>query len=194
MENFEEINFIDLSKRLKNKGCLIDSSSIIYLDRISLISILVQNYKIKTIDEINIEVRSNNDKQLNDVAVLNKIEMVKKNFDENFYSFLHTKFINIAPNQLSKISEADKDLVFSSIYYDLSIFTDDKIISKICYQTKRPYYNSLIAILLLLFDNLITTDNAIQSFYKINKFGRYSSKIFNFAFNLLEKIVKSKNI
>ncbi|MCR4421317.1 MAG: hypothetical protein NUV32_02440 [Exilispira sp.] len=194
MENFEDIKFIDLSKNLKNKGCLIDSSSIIYLDRINLLSVIVQNYKIKTIDLIKLEVLSNIDKQLNEIELLNNIEIVNKITDDNLNNFLPSNFTDSTTNQFSKISMTDRYLIYSSFFYGFPILTDDGVISKICNHRKHPYYNSLIAILLLLYDDLITVENAIDSFYKINKFGRYSDKIFSFAFNILERIIKSKNI
>lgn len=194
MDNFKIIDFAELSNKLKYDGCLIDSSSIIYLDKVKILPILVNNYKIKTIDTVIEEVTSNLDKQLNEIKSLIKIEIIKKVSELNLSKFSSLNFLNLNHKLLCKTSKIDKELIFTSIYYSYPILTDDGAISKICYLIDYQYYNSLIAILLLFNDDLLTKNKTIEAFFSLNKFGRYNTNIYNFSFNLLEKILKSKKI
>lgn len=194
MDNFKIIDFAELSNKLKDDGCLIDSSSIIYLDKVEILPILVNNYKIKTIDTVIEEVTSNLDKQLNEIKSLIKIEIIKKVSELNLSKFSSQNFLNLNQKLLCKTSKIDKELIYTSIYYNYPILTDDGAISKICYHIDYQYYNSLIAILLSFNDDLLTKNKTIEAFFSLNKFGRYNTNIYNFSFNLLEKILKSKKI
>lgn len=194
MENFKTFDFAELSNKLKDVGCLIDSSSIIYLDKVDILPILVNNYKIKTIDAVIEEVTSNLDKQLNEIKSLIKIEIIEKVSELNLSKYLSLNSLNLNQKLLCKTSKIDKELIYTSIYYNYPILTDDGAISKICYQIDYQYYNSLIVILLLFNDDLLTKNKTIEAFFSLNKFGRYNTNIYNFSFNLLEKILKSKKI
>ncbi len=225
MNKFKEIDFNLLSKKIKTKGALIDSSVIIYLDKLLLLSLFVENYKILTLSSIKNEVTLNKNKQLNEHEIINKIcEMDKNNQingliklyelkelnvlnkvndlnKENVVNELDKlpiieKFLNdlISKNLRRKISETDFNLIFYSILFEIPIFTDDGIISRICRENNFNYYNSLIVPLLLFFDHIISDKQAINYLFYLSKIGRYSNEIFNFAFNLLEKTIKNNKI
>gem|GEM_PF-2545920 len=191
--NFKEINFASLSNTCKTKGCLIDSSCIIYLDKIFLLSDLVINFNIKTIKQVLIEVLSNNKKMINDTQIINSIQIIK--LPETEFSELKERLLTKIPERFkSKLSEVDINLLISSIFFNIPIFTDDGIISKICKNLDFAYYNSLIVPLILLFNDIISEKDAINKLFQLSKIGRYSLEIFDFAISSLEKIVKNNKI
>lgn len=138
-ENIKQINFDALSDFCVSYGCLIDSSSIIYLDKVNLLEMFVERYCVKTIKSVFEEINSNLAKQFNDDISLQNIELINSNnniseaeIDQNIL----TIFKN---NNISKLSEVDKELLIYSIKFKLPIFTDDGGISLLCKENFLPY-------------------------------------------------------
>lgn len=190
MANYIDINFFQLSNRCKEKGCAIDSSSIIYLDKINLASIFSDSFKVITIRPVISEILNNTDKRINDEHLIESIIIID-NFDEEKIGKIKNKLFDGKIKKISnKLSAVDESLLLFSICEDYPIFTEDKFLIKLADSISFSYYNSLVAILLLLYEGLISKNLAISSFLKLNSIGRYSESVFRFALKYLEKFIK----
>ncbi len=189
MTNYININFFQLSNRCKEKGCTIDSSSIIYLDKINLASIFIESFKVITIKPVISEILINTDKRINDEHLIESI--IIGNFNEEEIKNLKIKLFDDKIKKIfTKLSAVDESLLLFSICNDYPIFTEDKFLIKVADSISFSYYNSLVAVLLLLYEGLISKNVATSSFLKLNSIGRYSESVFKFALKYLEKLIK----
>ncbi|MBP8990983.1 MAG: hypothetical protein KBG82_03305 [Spirochaetes bacterium] len=198
----EDKDINTLSRIMKTNGCLLDASTIIYLDKVDILELLCSNYKIKTIENVMKEICANSNHRLKKEETLCKIDITDPTstlienssiYQGNLQLMLSTnkKISNLDSFlKCNSLSPTDFDLFLTGVTVNLPIFTEDKKIIKLCEKCKISFYNSLIALVVLTFDGLIDHSDAISIMFKINSIAWYSNKIFNSAFELLELVIK----
>lgn len=191
-----------LSRTMKTNGCLLDASTIIYLDKVDILELLCSNYKIKTIENVINEICASSNNRLKKEETLCKLDIVYPTesliqnssiYRENLQLILSTnkKMLNLDSFlKGNSLSSTDFDLFLTGVTVNLPIFTEDKKIIKLCEKCQISFYNSLIALIVLTYDNLINHSDAVNIMFKINSIAWYSNKIFNSAFELLELVIK----
>ncbi|HBE03539.1 MAG: hypothetical protein A2096_00805 [Spirochaetes bacterium GWF1_41_5] len=154
------------------KYLLADASSLIILEKSSLLDALKKNFMIYTIPEIRSEVLDQCPSR-----------------DRNHYLALENLFSSIRIMNLSEASylSADKKLIFawsdafSRRSWNSALLTDDKKIIRACIRKKIPFINALLVPVLLYQAGKIDVKTAYNHLENIQKFARYSQEVKDYA-------------
>lgn len=142
------------------KSALIDSSSIIYLNRINMIGLLTTTIPIYIIEEINHETG------------------------------LEIEGLTIITHDLSEKMTTDVKLITSAYTHNLPIISDDKRILTRARDHGLVYYNSVMMLCYLIFCNAISPAQYQRCERELFRFARYSNYVKTYSRTICNAIIK----
>ncbi|MCX8059123.1 MAG: hypothetical protein N3A58_06895 [Spirochaetes bacterium] len=162
------------------KDFIFDSSSLIYTYKADILSLVLDNFNIYITKEVVDEINNNKDYLYNFIKDRFKLINNRKEEIEIFYNKLEY-------NNKKRLTFADLSVIVSTEINNLIPITEDKNIIEYFLLKERVFLNSLSLIYILLKNNLIKKDIAINKIFEINRFGFYSKEVFSSIFNLILK-------
>lgn len=143
-------------------GAVIDSSSILYMNKANFLEILSTEINLSAPSQVKHEIDSD----------LKKI---------NFFDFNNERGL-----------DTDDIIVISAYEKNLPVISDDKYILKYALEKNLPYFNSVMMLIFLFFCNKISLEELRSYQEKLYSFAYYSKQITNYAENILNIIIDSK--
>ena len=133
------------------KKALIDSSSIIYMQKAGYFDLLVSTIKLYTIQEVISEIRS-------------KAEGLKLIHTSGLHSY-----------------STDRVLITCALDHRLAMISEDKQILSAMQRAKAPYYNALMMLNLMLVSQKIDDGGYRCFLEELKSFARYSDTVWEFG-------------
>ena len=133
------------------KKAMIDTSSILYMQKAGYFDLLASTIKLYTIPEVMSEIRS-------------EVEGMRL----------------IAPSETHALS-ADKMLITCALDNNLAMISEDKAILSAMRRAKAPYFNALMMLNLLLLSDKIDDSLYRRFLMALKSIARYSEKVWEFG-------------